>query len=165
MSDGDCRRFLCARDHNVEKAADMARYALDWSVCGRARRVRCGRGCFAHAAASRPLPPAPPRLSPSRSLWHARRRQRIQPDKIQPADISTPLAQGCWRFAGWARDGRAIVLIRAALWKPSAYSLEDYQKYVVSEKRVRSPPRNHAPPHNTMVAQCAALLDDNPDEE
>jgi hypothetical protein len=34
MSDSDCRRFLRARNHDVEKAADMARNALDWSLLG-----------------------------------------------------------------------------------------------------------------------------------
>jgi hypothetical protein len=34
MSDSDCRRFLRARNHDVEKAADMARNALDWSLFG-----------------------------------------------------------------------------------------------------------------------------------
>jgi len=110
---------------------------------------RGGRRSYARAAVSRPHPPAPPPASLSRALWRARRRQRVQPDKVQPADISTPLAQGCWRFAGWARDGRSIVLIRAALWKPSAYSLEDYQKYVVSRECARSS-HSRSAPHNAQ---------------
>lgn len=43
MSDSDCRRFLRARNDDVEKAADMARNALDWSLfC--ARGVSRSRG-------------------------------------------------------------------------------------------------------------------------
>jgi len=53
---------------------------------------------------------------------------------VQPAEIATALAQGCWRFAGWARDGRGIILVRAALWKPSAYNLEEYNKLLVRRK-------------------------------
>ena len=74
MTDSDCRRFLCARDDNVEKAADMARYALDWWVCGRARRVRggCAAGGEALLRARSRLTPPPscpaPRLALARSL-------------------------------------------------------------------------------------------------
>ena len=32
-------------------------------------------------------------------------RLQYQPDKIQPSDIPIALPQGCWRWAGWARDG------------------------------------------------------------
>jgi hypothetical protein len=58
--------------------------------------------------------------------WHL----RVRPKQITPADISRSLPSGCWRFAGKALDGRPILLIRAALWRPSSYTVEEYVRYV-----------------------------------
>jgi len=44
-------------------------------------------------------------------------RMRIQLDKLGPSDIPTALPQGCWRFGGYTRDGRPIMLIKAAIWR------------------------------------------------
>ena len=57
-------------------------------------------------------------------------RLRVRPGHITPEDIPISLPQGCWRFAGWARDGRPIMLIRAELWRPNEYTCDEYNKYV-----------------------------------
>ena len=61
----------------------------------------------------------------------------------------TLCVQGCWRFAGWAHDGRPIMLIRADLWKPSEYSVEEYNKYVVRPREVK-PPSHCEPTFETL---------------
>ena len=57
-------------------------------------------------------------------------RWKWKPTTITPDDISTSLPSGCWRFAGFSKDKRPIVLIDAGLWRPGDYSLEEYIRYV-----------------------------------
>lgn len=37
---------------------------------------------------------------------------------------------GTWRFMGFAKNGMPVVLVRARLWNPGKYSVNEYVKYV-----------------------------------
>lgn len=39
-------------------------------------------------------------------------RTKVSPAKIRPEDIPLALPSGCWRWAGHAKDGRPIILVR-----------------------------------------------------
>ena len=57
-------------------------------------------------------------------------RHAVKPELVTPADISSALPSGCWRFAGQAHDGRPIILIQVGLWRPSEYSVDEFVRYV-----------------------------------
>ena len=44
---------------------------------------------------------------------------------IAPDDCPRALPSGLFRHAGVAKDGRPILLVNAALWRPSEYSVEE----------------------------------------
>ena len=41
-----------------------------------------------------------------------------------------PNEQGTWRFAGYAKNGWPIILVRARLWDPHKYSVDEYERMV-----------------------------------
>lgn len=53
-------------------------------------------------------------------------RSSVQPSCITAANFPTANAQGTWRFAGHAKNGWPIMLVRAGLWDSYAYSVEEY---------------------------------------
>jgi len=57
-------------------------------------------------------------------------RADIQPWTITPADIPVAIRSGCWRFAGFALDGRPILLVKVSLWRPRDYTLDEYVRYI-----------------------------------
>mmetsp|Transcript_37095 Transcript_37095/g.75277 ORF Transcript_37095/g.75277 Transcript_37095/m.75277 type:complete len:369 (-) Transcript_37095:124-1230(-) len=71
----------------------------------------------------------------------------VRPKEITPSDISRSLPSGCWRFVGKALNGRPILLIRACLWRPSNYTVDEYVRYVAymtegNLARISSPPQS-----------------------
>mmetsp|Transcript_33290 Transcript_33290/g.88059 ORF Transcript_33290/g.88059 Transcript_33290/m.88059 type:complete len:303 (-) Transcript_33290:685-1593(-) len=42
-------------------------------------------------------------------------RTKVKPARIRPGDIPRALPSGCWRWAGHAKDGRPIILVRYTL--------------------------------------------------
>jgi len=58
-------------------------------------------------------------------------RASVKPGQITPEMIPNALPSGCWRFVGYAKDGMPIILIDAALFKPSSYyGIDEYIRYV-----------------------------------
>ena len=81
------RRFLVARDNDLDKSYDMAAAAIKW-------------------------------------------RSEIKPSTLTVADFSTANSQGMWRFAGYAKNGWPLMLVRAGLFMPGSYSTEEYVRYI-----------------------------------
>jgi len=84
--EGNLRRFLVARDNNLEASYAMASKAVQW-------------------------------------------RSEVHPCSLTVADFPTANAQGVWRFAGYAKNGWPIMLVRTSLFDP-CYSTEEYVRYV-----------------------------------
>ena len=57
-------------------------------------------------------------------------RSEIKPSTLTVTDFPTANAQGTWRFAGHAKNGWPIILVRAGLWDSYAYTTEEYVKYI-----------------------------------
>jgi hypothetical protein len=57
-------------------------------------------------------------------------RAKVKPQCLTVADFPIANAQGTWRFAGYAKNGWPIILVRARLWDPAKYSLDEYVKMV-----------------------------------
>jgi hypothetical protein len=57
-------------------------------------------------------------------------RAKFQPDAIRPTDVPTAFKQGTWRFMGFAKNGMPVLLVRACLWDPHKYTVDEYVKYV-----------------------------------
>lgn len=57
-------------------------------------------------------------------------RSDIHPGSLTTADFSTANSQGVWRFAGYAKNGWPIMLVRTSLYDPSCYSTEEYVRYI-----------------------------------
>jgi len=57
-------------------------------------------------------------------------RAKVRPDLITPRDVPIAFAQGTWRFLGFAKNGMPVVLVRARLWDPHKYSVQEYIQYV-----------------------------------
>ena len=56
----------------------------------------------------------------------------LQPAKISGADIPNALPSKCWTWGGFTRAGNPILVIRARLWKPSAYESDiEYLRMIV----------------------------------
>ena len=56
----------------------------------------------------------------------------LQPAKISGAHIPNALPSKCWTWGGFTRAGNPILVIRARLWKPSAYESDiEYLRMIV----------------------------------
>lgn len=85
--ESNLRRFLVARDNDLEASYAMANLAIKW-------------------------------------------RSEIHPGSLTTADFATANSQGVWRFAGYAKNGWPIMLVRTSLYDPSCYSTEEYVRYI-----------------------------------
>ena len=63
-------------------------------------------------------------------MAHKPWREQWMPHAITIADLPNSMPSGCWRFAGYDRQGRPVTSIRTSLWDPSKYSLEEYVRYI-----------------------------------
>ena len=81
------RRFLVARDNDLDKSYEMAAAAIKW-------------------------------------------RSEIKPATLTVADFVTANSQGVWRFAGYAKNGWPVLLVRTSLFAPGCYSTEEYVRYI-----------------------------------
>ena len=61
---------------------------------------------------------------------HLAWREEWQPHTITTAHLRNSLPSGCWRFAGFAKQGQPIVSVRTGLWNPQDYDLTEYIRYV-----------------------------------
>jgi hypothetical protein len=75
-------------------------------------------------------------------------RCKYHPTKLTVAnDFAKANAQGVWRFMGYAKNGWPILLVRAAVWDPSTYSLDEYIRmvayYMEGNIQRMTDPKNH----------------------
>ena len=71
-------------------------------------------------------------------------RSEIKPTTLTVADFDTANSQGVWRFAGYAKNGWPIMLVRTSLFDP-CYTTEEYVRYIayMMEKNIeRMDPSN-----------------------
>jgi len=61
---------------------------------------------------------------------HIAWRNKVLPYKIKPSEIEIPLRSGCWREAGFGKDGEPILLTEVKYWDPKAYDVDTYEKYI-----------------------------------
>jgi len=57
-------------------------------------------------------------------------RAKIKPAELTVTDFPTANEQGTWRFAGYAKNGWTIILVRARLWDTHKYSVDEYERMV-----------------------------------
>eukprot|EP00527_Entomoneis_sp_CCMP2396_P004287 CAMPEP_0198140684 /NCGR_PEP_ID=MMETSP1443-20131203/3813_1 /TAXON_ID=186043 /ORGANISM="Entomoneis sp., Strain CCMP2396" /LENGTH=312 /DNA_ID=CAMNT_0043803197 /DNA_START=126 /DNA_END=1064 /DNA_ORIENTATION=+ len=70
-------------------------------------------------------------------------RSELRPAKLRFADFPIAGSQGVWRFAGFAKNGWPVILVKAKLWDPFKYSIAEYVNMVAffleaNEKRMGS---------------------------
>jgi hypothetical protein len=64
-------------------------------------------------------------MATNTTAWRA----KIKPQCLTVADFSIA-NNGTWTFAGYAKNGWPVILVRACLWDPAKYSLDEYVKMV-----------------------------------
>ena len=57
-------------------------------------------------------------------------RQEWKPEGITTDQLRNSLPSGCWRFAGFAKQGQPVMSVRTELWNPQDYDLTEYIRYL-----------------------------------
>ena len=105
------------RGLNQQMAAEKGRLTI-WDPAERKRREGKGGGGKKRGARGRKAA----HVGLGGVLGHRR--------PIAPDDCPRALPSGLFRHAGVAKDGRPILLVKAALWRPSEYGVEEYSTYI-----------------------------------